>query len=178
MGGHNPRGNAIFERANQTLGNMIRKLTDKEYLSLKTLALPAFQYAMNIKPHSSIGRSPFEAGHGLPAQSVEHACLSAQQTLADGARGADLNADNLLEDMDKTFDTNELKPVMELAMRTAEIVRSTSEWHRRTTSNKFSQTGKSINYEALIPGAKVYFYKPPSAQEVLERSRKAKRLDH
>ncbi len=29
-GGHNPRGNAICERANQTLGNMIRKLTDKK----------------------------------------------------------------------------------------------------------------------------------------------------
>jgi hypothetical protein len=28
-GGHNPRGNAICERANQTLVNMIRKLTDK-----------------------------------------------------------------------------------------------------------------------------------------------------
>jgi hypothetical protein len=26
-GGHNPRGNAICERANQTLGNMIRKLS-------------------------------------------------------------------------------------------------------------------------------------------------------
>jgi hypothetical protein len=54
-GGYNPRGNAICERANQTLGNMIRKLTDKEYSTLKTLALPAFQYAMNITPHSSIG---------------------------------------------------------------------------------------------------------------------------
>jgi hypothetical protein len=45
-------------------------------------------------------------------------------------------------------------------------------------SNKLSQTGKSINYEALNPGAKVYFYKPPSAQEVLERGWKAKHLDH
>jgi hypothetical protein len=27
IGGHNPRGNAICERANQTLGNMITKLT-------------------------------------------------------------------------------------------------------------------------------------------------------
>ncbi len=34
-GGHNPRGNAICERANQTLGKMIRKLTDKEYSTLK-----------------------------------------------------------------------------------------------------------------------------------------------
>jgi transposase InsO family protein len=29
-GGHNPRGNAICERANQTLGAMIRKLNDHE----------------------------------------------------------------------------------------------------------------------------------------------------
>jgi hypothetical protein len=42
-GGPNPRSNAICERANQTLGNMIRKLMDKEYISLKTLTLPAFQ---------------------------------------------------------------------------------------------------------------------------------------
>ncbi len=27
-GGQNPRGNAIYERANQTIGNMIRKLSD------------------------------------------------------------------------------------------------------------------------------------------------------
>ncbi len=74
-GGHNPRGNAICERANQTLGNMIRKLTDKEYSTLKTLALPVFQYAMNITPHSSIGCSPFETGHSLPGQSVTHARL-------------------------------------------------------------------------------------------------------
>ena len=43
---------------------------------------------------------------------------------------------------------------------------------------KLSQSGKSIDYEALIPGAKVYFYKPPTAQEVERRGRKAKHLDH
>jgi hypothetical protein len=74
----------------------------------------------------------------------------------------DLDADDLLEDVDKTFDTSEVKSVMELAMRMAEIVCSTSEWHRRMSSKKLSQNGKCINYEALIPGAKVYFYKPPS----------------
>ncbi len=69
-GGHNPRGNVICERANQTVGNMIRKLTDKEYSSLKTHAIPAFQFAMNTTYHSSIGCSPFEAGYGLPAQTI------------------------------------------------------------------------------------------------------------
>jgi hypothetical protein len=157
---------------------MICKFTGKEYIFLRILALPTFQYAMSISPHSSIDCSPFEAGHGLPAQSVPQARLSFQQTLADGARGTDLDADDLLEDDDKTFDNNELKSVMELAMRMAEIVRSTSEWHRRMTSDKLSQTGKSISYEALIPGAKVYFYKLPYAQEVLERGRKAKHLGH
>ncbi len=30
-GGHNPRGNSICERVNQSLGSMIRKLSDQEY---------------------------------------------------------------------------------------------------------------------------------------------------
>jgi hypothetical protein len=63
-------------------------------------------------------------------------------------------------------------------MRMAEIVRSTSEWHKRMSSNRLSQNGKRINYEALTPGAKVYFYNPLSAQEVAKRGRKAKHLDH
>ena len=32
-GGHNPRGNSICERVNQSIGSMIRKLTDQEYSS-------------------------------------------------------------------------------------------------------------------------------------------------
>ena len=34
-GGHNPRGNAICERVNQTLGAMIRKLSDLDYKDLR-----------------------------------------------------------------------------------------------------------------------------------------------
>jgi hypothetical protein len=90
----------------------------------------------------------------------------------------DLDADDLLEDVDIAFDTSELKAVIELAMKMSDIVRSTSEWHRRMTSKKLSQSVKSIDYEAVIPGAKVYFYKPPTAQEVERRGCKAKHLDH
>ncbi len=46
-GGHNPRGNSICERVNQSIGSMIRKLTDQEYKQLKSIALPAFQFALN-----------------------------------------------------------------------------------------------------------------------------------
>jgi len=179
-GGHNPRGNAICERANQTVGNMIRKLSDKEYSSLKTHAIPAFQFAMNTTFHSSIGCSPFEAGYGLPAQTIAHARLLSQRKLADGARGIDMELDteDLLEDVDVDFDKSDIKLLMELAMRMAESVRATSEWHRRMTSNRLAQNGQKINYEALIPGAKVYFYKPPSQAETQARGRKAKHLDH
>ena len=179
-GGHNPRGNAICERANQTVGNMIRKLSDKEYSSIKTHAIPAFQFAMNTTFHSSIGCSPFEAGYGLPAQTIAHARLLAQRKLVDGARGKDMELDTeeLLEDVDVDFDKSDIKLVMELAMRMADSVRATSEWHRRMTSNRLAQNGQKINYEALIPGAKVYFYKPPSQAETQARGRKAKHLDH
>ena len=77
-GGHNPRGNAICERANQTLGAMIRKLSDHEYKHIKHY-IPAFQFAMNVTPHSAIGCSPFEAGHGLPATTLSQARLLAER---------------------------------------------------------------------------------------------------
>ncbi len=52
-GGYNPRGNAICDRANQTLGAILRKLSDHEYKNIKYY-IPAFQFAMNITPHSAI----------------------------------------------------------------------------------------------------------------------------
>ncbi len=63
-------------------------------------------------------------------------------------------------------------------MRMADSVMSTSEWNRRMTSNRLAQNGQKIDYDALTPGAKVYFYKPSSQQETQERGRKAKHLDH
>ena len=69
-GGHNPRGNSICERVNQSLGSMIRKLTDQEYKQMKTLALPAFQFALNTTFSSAIGCTPFEAGHGIAATTI------------------------------------------------------------------------------------------------------------
>jgi hypothetical protein len=85
---------------------MIRKLSDKEDSLTKTHAIPAFQFAMNTTCHSSIGCSPFEAGYGLPAQTTAHARLLAQQKLADGVRGMnmELDTEDLLEDVDVNFD--------------------------------------------------------------------------
>jgi hypothetical protein len=45
-GGHNPRDNAICERVSQTLGAMIRKLSDLDYKHLKSF-LPSFDFMIN-----------------------------------------------------------------------------------------------------------------------------------
>ena len=52
-GGHNPGGNAICERVNQTLGAMLRKLSDLEYGHIKEI-LPSLQFAVNTTHQSSV----------------------------------------------------------------------------------------------------------------------------
>ncbi len=72
----------------------------------------------------------------------------------------------------------QIKNLIELSMRRTEVVKATSEWHRRMTSNKLTQNGRKINLEDYKIGTNVYFYKPPSASEAEKRGRKAKHMDH
>ena len=173
-GGHNPRGNAICERANQTLGAMIRKLSDHEYKHIKQY-IPAFQFAMNVTPHSAIGCSPFEAGHGLPATTLSQARLLAEKYHRNHLEGQDGDA---IEDGQPTELKRKIKDLVELSIRMIEVTKSTSEWHRRMTSQSLSQNGRKINFDDYKEGTKVYFYKPPSALEAEKKGRKAKHMDH
>ncbi len=63
-------------------------------------------------------------------------------------------------------------------MRMSKVTKSTSEWHRRMTAQKLGQNGRKIDLDAYASGAKVYFYKPPSAIEAEKKGRKAKHMDH
>ena len=174
-GGHNPRGNAICERVNQSLGSMIRKLNDYEYNKLEHLALPAFQFALNTTFNSAIGCTPFEAGHGYNATTISEARIMATKAaiLAEGGRDGDA-----LEDVNEYFDKSIIKDQFELAMRMAEVARSTSEWHRRMTSENLSQSGQLVNLKDMPVGTKAYIYKPPTQQESIRRGRKVKHIDH
>ena len=84
-GGHNPRGNAICERVNQTLGAMIRKLSDLDYKDLKNF-LPSFEFMINTTLSSATKCTPFEIAHGLPARTIAQARIEAQRV----GRGAQL----------------------------------------------------------------------------------------
>ncbi len=130
---------------------------------------------MNITPHSAIGCSPFEAGHGVPATTLSNARLMAHRYQHNHLEGQD--------DGDVTEDSNsdelqgQVKNLIELSMRMTEVVKSTSEWHWRMTTQKLAN-GRKINDEDYKIGSKVYFYKPPSAAEAEKRGRKAKHMDH
>ncbi len=80
--------------------------------------------------------------------------------------------------MDAFFDKSVVKEQFELAMRMAEVARSTSEWHRRMTSENLGQHGQVVNFEDLPVGSKAYIYTPPTQQETIARGRKAKHIDH
>ena len=173
-GGHNPRGNAICERSNQTLGAMLRKLDDQQYKNLK-FYIPAFQFAMNTTTHSAIGCSPFEAGRGLPASTLSSARLLAARYPHNSLEGQEGDA---IEDGEPGELQGKIKDLVELAMRMVDVAKATSEWHRRMTSNNLSQNGKKINLEDYKIGSEVYFYKPPTALESEKKGLKAKHMDH
>ena len=71
-----------------------------------------------------------------------------------------------------------IKEQLELAVRKAELVRMTSEWHRRMTSENLSQSGIVVDLEKYPIGNQAYLYKPPSMAETIARGRRAKHIDH
>jgi hypothetical protein len=83
-----------------------------------------------------------------------------------------------LEDVDELFDKSVIKKLFELAMRMAEVARTTSEWHRRMTAEHFSQHGQVVNLNEVPIRSKAYAYKLPTQQETMSRGRKTKRTNH
>ncbi len=71
-----------------------------------------------------------------------------------------------------------MKHILEKAVKIADEVKATSEWHRRMTHEGLNQKVQRYNLDHFVDGAKVYFYRPPSVLEVEKRTRKVKHIDH
>ena len=174
-GGYHPRGNAICERVNQTLGSMIRKLTDEEYRHLPDI-LPSMQYAINCTYNSAIGATPFEVGHGLPPKTLTQARLAVKAVLSDLGGGKE---DDILEDVSTEFDKSMVHNTLELATRLSNLAVEESNWQRRMTAERLNAAGNAYDPKSRLPlKSQVYFYKPPSMAEAMKRGRKVKHLDH
>ena len=174
-GGHNPRGNAICERVNATIGAMLRKCDDNQYDNIKDY-LPAMQFAINTTYNSVLNCTPFEAGHGLPARTVSKArgdAIRRMQINTEEGRG---NADTT--DVSNRFDESTVHKIFELAISFSEQAQRLSEWHRRMSAHKLDQTGKKRKTTPLPVGSKVWYYRPPTKDEAAKSGRKVKHLSH
>jgi hypothetical protein len=169
-GGYNPRGNAVVERFMHTLGHMLRIASNDEYDNLKDY-LQCIAFAHNCTYSSVIECTPFEAGHGLRARTVAEARMAIPKLQL-------LEEDSEDSPATQAWDKSLPKKVLELAARMATVAQSHSEWHRRMTSEKLNQANRQFDDSQLQVGMKVYFYRPPSQQEVSVKGRKAKHLAH
>ena len=130
-------------------------------------------FAMNCTYSSTLNCTPFEAGHGLPARTIA-------QARSDSSR-IQFNVggnDDTVQDVSQRFDSSHQKELLELATRLAVAAQQESEWQRRLTSLQLNQAGKATKRKDLELGAKVWFYKPPDHNKVLQTGRKVKHLSH
>jgi len=169
-GGYNPRANAVAERFMSTLGHMLRVCSDAEYKSI-TQYLQCIAFAHNCTFNSQIEATPFEIGHGLPARTVTEARMSIPKLSLHSEEGIPVQLH------DKWEKGIHLK-ILELSTRLTKVAQAHSQWHRRMTAEKLNQAGRTIDEDKLKPGDDVYFYRPPSQGEVMERDRKKKHLYH
>ena len=167
---HNPRSNAVVERFMQHLNGCLTKCDDNQYNNMKDY-LPAIAFAHNTAFNSAINCTPFEAGHGLRARTITEARAGPRlQIIAEG--GMDLT------EADKNWEKTIFPKVLKLAERLAAEAQSHSQWHKRMNAHNLNQSGAKVEDKGLNSGDQVYFYKPPTQQEIARRGRKAKHLAH
>ena len=167
---HNPRSNAVVERFMQHLNGCLTKCDDTQYNNMQDY-LPAIAFAHNTAFNSAINCTPFEAGHGLQARTITEARAGPRlQIVAEG--GMDLS------ESDKNWEKSIFPKVLKLAERLATEAQRHSQWHKRMNSHNLNQSGAKVEEKGLSPGDRVYFYKPPTQQDIARRGRKAKHLAH
>jgi hypothetical protein len=121
--------------------------------------LPAIAFAHNTAFNSAINCTPFEAGHGLQARTITEARAGPRlQIVAEG--GMDLI------EADKNWEKSLFPKFLKLAERLASEAQRQSQWHKRMNAHNLNQCGSRVEDKGLSPGDRVYFYKPPTQQEV------------
>jgi hypothetical protein len=169
-GSHNPRSNAVVERFMQHLNGCLTKCDDTQYNNMRDY-LPAIAFAHNTAFNSAINCTPFETGHGLRARTITEARAGPRlQIVAEGGME--------ISESDKTWEKSIFPKVLKLAERLASEAQRQSQWHKRMNAHNLNQSGAKVDEKGFSPGDRVYFYKPPTQQEIARRGRKAKHLAH
>ena len=116
-------------------------------------------------------RSPYEAGHDLRARTITEARASPRLQIT-------AEKDTGLQEPDEKWEATIFQKVCKLAERLADEAQRQSQWHKRMNAYNLNQSGKKIPDKPYDRGDKIYFYQPPSQNEVMQRERNAKHLMH
>ncbi len=135
----------IMKMANQTLGAMIRKLSDLDYKDLKDFQ-PSFEFRIDTTLSSATRSTPLE----IPARTIAQARIEAQRV----GRGA--TNPEILEVVSSVSDGSVVKHILEKAVEIGEKVISSLKWHRRMKHEGLNQKGQRHNLDHFVEGARVY----------------------
>jgi hypothetical protein len=142
----------------QHLNGCLTKCDDIQYNNMRDY-LPAIAFAHNMAFNSAINCTPFEAGHGLRARTITEARAGPKlQIVAEGGME--------ISESDKTWEKSLFPKVFKLAERLASEAQRQSQWHKRMNANNLNQSGAKVDEKGFNPGDRVYFYKPPTQQEI------------
>jgi hypothetical protein len=122
-------------------------------------------FAHNTAFNSAINCSPFEAGHGLRARTITEVRVSPRLQITP-ERGTGL------QEPDEKWESIIFHKICKLAERLADEAQRQSQWHKRMNAHNLNQSGKKIPDAPYSSsrGDKVYFYQPPSQNEVIKES--------
>ena len=154
---HHPTGNAKIERAWQYITKALQQMSQEQYSNWPAY-LRLIEHTWNTTVHATMGVSPFEAAHGLPAASA------ASTMAADGDYCAPA-----------TMSQQGIQAMQTTARALAKILSQQQAQEAQQRADKANEKGFQHTVKA---GDKVSFFIPPTAKEAEELGRKVKHLAH
>jgi len=159
--GHHPTGNAAMERTWQFVGKCLTMMTDEQHANWENY-IRLMEHVYNNTANRTLGFTPYEAAHGLPARTVAD-CIAPNSDYSPPT-GPDAPGIHAMSETAKAF--NQLAKQAHL--------RAKSE-----TAALLNARGKgSSNSQTFKAGDRVLFFIPPTAQQAKEAGRKSKHLPH
>ena len=152
---HHPTGNSKIERVWQYVSKCIRQMTKKQHDNWPAY-LRLMEHVWGTIKHTTLGVTPFEAAHGLPARSAQTSMAEVGDYMAPS-----------------TMDQEGITAMQTTATAYVQILKQIQLQDTTRRAQRLNRRG--FNHE-LQEGDRVSFFIPPSADEAKRAGRKPKHL--
>ncbi len=159
--GHHPTGNAAIERVWQFVGKCLMMMTDQQHGSWQNY-IRLIEHVYNTTLNRTLGFTPFEAAHGLPARSVVD-CIAPNSKYSPPT-GPNAPGVQAMTETAKAF------RILAIQAHTRAKTEAAATANAKGKGDSNSQSFKLND--------KVLFFIPPTAQQAKAAGRKTKHLPH